>query len=59
MKKKGLIVIIALAAIISADLIFNLTAKRPDSPKNNDASATPGTAGYDFSSLATDPVALE
>ena len=58
MKKKGLIVIIALAAIISADLIFNLTAKRPDSPKNNDASATPGT-GYDFSSLATDPVALE
>ena len=33
MKKKGLIVIIALAAIISADLIFNLTAKRPDNPQ--------------------------
>ena len=56
MKKKGLIVIIALAAIISADLIFNLTAKRPDTPKHNDELTT---AGYDFSSLATDPVALE
>ena len=57
MKKKGLIaVIIALAAIISADLIFNLTAKRPDIPKHNDELTT---AGYDFSNLATDPVALE
>ena len=57
MKKKGLTaVIIALAAIISADLIFNLTAKRPDTPKHNDELTT---AGYDFSSLATDPVALE
>ena len=56
MKKKGLIVIIALAAIISADLIFNLTAKRPDIPKHNDELTT---AGYDFSNLATDPDALE
>ena len=59
MKKKGLIVIIALVAIVSTGLALGLTAKQPDSPKNNDASATPGTAGYDFSSLATDPVALE
>ena len=59
MKKKGLTaVIIALVAIVSTGLALGLTAKRPDSPKNNDASATPGT-GYDFSSLATDPVALE
>ncbi len=58
MKKKGLIVIIALVAIVSTGLALGLTAKRPDTPKNNDASATPGT-GYDFSSLATDPVALE
>ena len=60
MKKKGLTaVIIALVAIVSTGLALGLTAKQPDSPKNNDASATPGTAGYDFSSLATDPVALE
>ena len=59
MKKKGLTaVIIALVAIVSTGLALGLTAKRPDTPKNNDASATPGT-GYDFSSLATDPVALE
>ena len=59
MKKKGLTaVIIALVAIVSTGLALGLTAKQPDSPKNNDASATPGT-GYDFSSLATDPVALE
>ena len=59
MKKKGLTaVIIALVAIVSTSLALGLTAKRPDTPKNNDPSATPGT-GYDFSSLATDPVALE
>ena len=59
MKKKGLTaVIIALVAIVSTGLALGLTAKRPDTPKNNDASATPGT-GYDFSNLATDPVALE
>ena len=59
MKKKGLTaVIIALVAIVSTSLALCLTAKRADTPKNNDPSATPGT-GYDFSSLATDPVALE
>ena len=59
MKKKGLTaVIIALVAIVSTSLALGLPAKRPDTPKNNDPSATPGT-GYDFSSLATDPVALE
>ena len=58
MKKKGLIaIIIALVAIVSTGLALGLT-KRTDSPKNNDVSATPGT-GYDFSSLATDPAALE
>ena len=56
MKKKGLIaVIIALVAIVSTGLALGLTSKRPDSPKNNDASATPG---YDFSNLASNPVAL-
>ena len=60
MKKKGLIaIIIALIAIVSTGLALGLTAKRPDIPQNNDVSATPGTAGYDFSSLATDPAALD
>ncbi len=60
MKKKGLIaVIVALVAIVSTGLALGLTAKRPEIPQNNDVSATPGTADYDFSSLATDPVALE